>query len=67
MQEAKSVWHSMSHFPEACMKQKRYGQSSGRGDEQIRQWNERLQRLSCDFLTVSKSTDTEDRASASKN
>eukprot|EP00973_Karenia_brevis_P060735 8446224-Karenia_brevis.AAC.1 len=49
------------------MKQKRYGRRSGRGDDQIRQWSERLQRLSCDFLTVSKSTDTEDRASASKN
>eukprot|EP00973_Karenia_brevis_P078052 10841847-Karenia_brevis.AAC.1 len=49
------------------MKQKRYARKSDRGDDQIRQWTERLQRLSCDILTVSKSTDTENRASASKN
>eukprot|EP00973_Karenia_brevis_P056624 7877472-Karenia_brevis.AAC.1 len=48
------------------MKQKRYARTSGRGDDRVRQWTERLQRLSCDILTVAKSTDRENRASASK-
>eukprot|EP00973_Karenia_brevis_P064651 8981709-Karenia_brevis.AAC.1 len=76
MQEAKCIWHCMSLFPfnpycpvcrEACVKRKRYARTSGRGDDQVRQWMERLQRLSCDILTAAKSTDSEHRASASKN